>query len=105
MIALDCGRLMTAPARAVLEMLAKGERRFSGGRDRIDASKATHLSAEKLQNPARYESPETTHFTIADKAGNVVAPAAERRHGRDVSGALDAALAGYRTAAGGDCRA
>ena len=33
-------RLMTAPARAVLEMLAKGERRFSGGRDRIDPSKA-----------------------------------------------------------------
>ncbi len=42
-------------------------------RARIDPAKATHLSTEKLQNAFKYESPETTHFTIADKAGNVVA--------------------------------
>ena len=32
--------LLTGPARATLEMVAKGERRFSGGHDKIDASKA-----------------------------------------------------------------
>src|SRR6185369_1224697 len=41
-------------------------------RARISPTKATHLTTEKLQNPAKYESTETTHFTIADKAGNVV---------------------------------
>ena len=33
-------RLMTGPARATLEMVAKGERRFSGGRDKIDSSRS-----------------------------------------------------------------
>ncbi|HRI62966.1 MAG TPA: gamma-glutamyltransferase [Polyangium sp.] len=42
-------------------------------RKRIEPDKALHLTAQKVVFPTKYESHETTHFTIADKAGNVVA--------------------------------
>lgn len=42
-------------------------------RKRIDPAKALHLTSEKIVLPTKYESSETTHFTVADKAGNVIA--------------------------------
>jgi gamma-glutamyltranspeptidase/glutathione hydrolase len=39
----------------------------------IDAARATDSKAVSDGEPARYESPQTTHFTIIDAEGNVVA--------------------------------
>jgi len=46
-------QLMTSPARAALEMFAKGERRFSGSRSKIDAPKAkTAIGGQSPPTPA-----------------------------------------------------
>ena len=42
------------------------------GKD-IDAARATESKSVAASEPARYESPQTTHFTIIDSDGNVVA--------------------------------
>ena len=42
-------------------------------RELIDPKKATPSTEIKPGNPAPYESPDTTHFSVADKFGNVVA--------------------------------
>jgi gamma-glutamyltranspeptidase/glutathione hydrolase len=42
-------------------------------RGHIAEDKAIHLSTDRLKDPLKYESPETTHFTIADREGNMVA--------------------------------
>ncbi|MDP9191229.1 MAG: gamma-glutamyltransferase [Acidobacteriota bacterium] len=48
-------------------------REFAAERGRsIDATRASSSSEIGAGNPAPYESPDTTHFTIVDPAGNVV---------------------------------
>lgn len=42
-------------------------------RRRIPEGAALHLTTDKVLDPQGYESTETTHFTVADRAGNVVA--------------------------------
>lgn len=52
---------------------ALASREFAAERRRtIDASHASSSAEIGAGNPAPYESPETTHFTIVDAAGNIV---------------------------------
>jgi hypothetical protein len=54
-LATKAARLMTAPARSALEMFAKGERRFSGNRTKVDAPAARTATGG--------QSPPTSSFT------------------------------------------
>jgi gamma-glutamyltranspeptidase/glutathione hydrolase len=49
------------------------QRYADGLRRHITEDKALRVSTNRLEDPLKYESPETTHFTIADREGNVVA--------------------------------
>lgn len=58
---------VTAPVRGFVSKAYAAERVKL-----IDSNRATPVTELKAGDPTRFESPSTTHFSVADKAGNVV---------------------------------